>query len=123
MTASTPDIRPTDIGPTDISPTDIRWMGRALELAERGRGMTSPNPAVGAVVVADGRALGEGFHARAGAAPGDSRVGVGHGRDDAPHSGPQDVVDTGRRPAGVIARLERDVEIGAAGEGSRRGQG
>jgi len=67
MTASTPDIRPTDIGPTDISPTDIRWMGRALELAERGRGMTSPNPAVGAVVVADGRALGEGFHARAGA--------------------------------------------------------
>ncbi|HWM79362.1 MAG TPA: riboflavin biosynthesis protein RibD, partial [Methylomirabilota bacterium] len=42
-------------------------MGRALEIAERGRGMTSPNPAVGAVVVADGRALGEGFHARAGA--------------------------------------------------------
>src|SRR5438105_7566558 len=63
MTARTPEI-----GPTDISPMDIRWMGRALELAERGRGMTSPNPAVGAVVVADGRALGEGFHARAGTA-------------------------------------------------------
>jgi diaminohydroxyphosphoribosylaminopyrimidine deaminase/5-amino-6-(5-phosphoribosylamino)uracil reductase len=42
-------------------------MGRALELAERGRGMTSPNPTVGAVVVAAGRALGEGFHSRAGA--------------------------------------------------------
>jgi len=68
MTARAPEIGPTDISPTDISPMDIRWMGRALELAERGRGMTSPNPAVGAVVVADGRALGEGFHARAGTA-------------------------------------------------------
>ena len=41
-------------------------MGRALELAERGAGLTSPNPLVGAVVVATGRAVGEGFHARAG---------------------------------------------------------
>jgi diaminohydroxyphosphoribosylaminopyrimidine deaminase / 5-amino-6-(5-phosphoribosylamino)uracil reductase len=41
-------------------------MGRALELAERGAGLTSPNPMVGAVVVAAGRAVGEGFHARAG---------------------------------------------------------
>jgi len=45
---------------------DFRWMGRALELAERGAGLTSPNPLVGAVVVATGRAVGEGFHARAG---------------------------------------------------------
>jgi diaminohydroxyphosphoribosylaminopyrimidine deaminase/5-amino-6-(5-phosphoribosylamino)uracil reductase len=45
---------------------DLRWMGRALELAERGAGLTSPNPMVGAVVVAAGRAVGEGFHARAG---------------------------------------------------------
>lgn len=42
------------------------WMARALELAARGRGRTSPNPMVGAVVVKDGRAAGEGFHARAG---------------------------------------------------------
>jgi len=46
--------------------TDARWMTRALELAERGRGLTSPNPLVGAVVVRDGRAVGEGFHAHAG---------------------------------------------------------
>ena len=45
---------------------DFRWMGRALELAERGAGLTSPNPMVGAVIVAAGRAVGEGFHARAG---------------------------------------------------------
>jgi diaminohydroxyphosphoribosylaminopyrimidine deaminase/5-amino-6-(5-phosphoribosylamino)uracil reductase len=41
-------------------------MGRALELAARGAGLTSPNPAVGAVVVAEGRAVGEGFHSRPG---------------------------------------------------------
>src|SRR5438093_1499586 len=45
---------------------DARWMRRALELAERGRGLTSPNPIVGAVVVRDGRVIGDGFHARAG---------------------------------------------------------
>jgi diaminohydroxyphosphoribosylaminopyrimidine deaminase/5-amino-6-(5-phosphoribosylamino)uracil reductase len=41
-------------------------MGRALELAERGAGLTSPNPMVGAVVVAAGRPVGAGFHAKAG---------------------------------------------------------
>ena len=32
--------------------SDIEYMNRALDLAERGRGTTSPNPMVGAVVVA-----------------------------------------------------------------------
>ena len=41
-------------------------MARALELAAGGLGLTSPNPAVGAVLVRDGRAVGEGFHERAG---------------------------------------------------------
>lgn len=40
------------------------FMRRALALAKRGR--TSPNPRVGAVVVRDGRNIGEGFHPRAG---------------------------------------------------------
>jgi diaminohydroxyphosphoribosylaminopyrimidine deaminase/5-amino-6-(5-phosphoribosylamino)uracil reductase len=39
---------------------------RALELAERGRGTTRPNPVVGAVVVRDGRVIGEGWHERKG---------------------------------------------------------
>ena len=43
-------------------------MRRALELAERGRYATSPNPMVGCVIVRDGRVLGEGFHRRAGEA-------------------------------------------------------
>ncbi|WP_458734489.1 bifunctional diaminohydroxyphosphoribosylaminopyrimidine deaminase/5-amino-6-(5-phosphoribosylamino)uracil reductase RibD [Zobellella taiwanensis] len=45
---------------------DARWMARALELARRGRFTTSPNPAVGCVIVKDGELLGEGFHRRAG---------------------------------------------------------
>ena len=39
---------------------------RALELAEQGRGTTHPNPVVGAVVVRDGRVVGEGWHERKG---------------------------------------------------------
>jgi diaminohydroxyphosphoribosylaminopyrimidine deaminase/5-amino-6-(5-phosphoribosylamino)uracil reductase len=39
---------------------------RALELAERGRGTTHPNPVVGAVVVRDGEVVGEGWHERQG---------------------------------------------------------
>jgi diaminohydroxyphosphoribosylaminopyrimidine deaminase/5-amino-6-(5-phosphoribosylamino)uracil reductase len=39
---------------------------RALELAERGRGTTHPNPVVGAVVVSDGEIVGEGWHEQAG---------------------------------------------------------
>jgi diaminohydroxyphosphoribosylaminopyrimidine deaminase/5-amino-6-(5-phosphoribosylamino)uracil reductase len=46
--------------------TDRDFMRRALEIAERGRGLTSPNPLVGAVVVRDGRIVGEGAHLRAG---------------------------------------------------------
>lgn len=39
---------------------------RALELAERGRGTTHPNPIVGAVLVRDGEIVGEGWHERPG---------------------------------------------------------
>jgi diaminohydroxyphosphoribosylaminopyrimidine deaminase/5-amino-6-(5-phosphoribosylamino)uracil reductase len=41
-------------------------LGRALELAERGRGTTHPNPVVGAVVVKDGEVVGEAWHERRG---------------------------------------------------------
>lgn len=42
------------------------YMRRALDLARRGEGYTSPNPMVGAVVVKDGRIVGEGYHQAAG---------------------------------------------------------
>jgi diaminohydroxyphosphoribosylaminopyrimidine deaminase/5-amino-6-(5-phosphoribosylamino)uracil reductase len=41
-------------------------MRRAFELAARGKGRVSPNPLVGAVVVRDGRIVGEGWHAEVG---------------------------------------------------------
>ena len=37
-------------------------MRRGLELAERGRGHTAPNPIVGAVIVRGGKIVGEGWH-------------------------------------------------------------
>lgn len=41
---------------------DIDWMNRALELAKGGRGKVSPNPMVGAVIVKNGKCIGEGYH-------------------------------------------------------------
>lgn len=40
----------------------VPYMLRALRLAEKGRGKTSPNPMVGALVVANGRVVGQGYH-------------------------------------------------------------
>ena len=48
------------------SERDTRHLMRAVELAGEARGMTSPNPMVGAVIVKDGRVIGEGLHAAAG---------------------------------------------------------
>lgn len=49
--------------PTD---TDIHYMKEAISLAERGRGFTSPNPMVGAVVVKANQIVGRGWHRAAG---------------------------------------------------------
>lgn len=45
---------------------DEKWMRRCLQLARQGVATTAPNPMVGAVVVCDGRIVGEGYHVRAG---------------------------------------------------------
>jgi diaminohydroxyphosphoribosylaminopyrimidine deaminase/5-amino-6-(5-phosphoribosylamino)uracil reductase len=51
-----------------LSPSeqDREFMAHALSLAEKGRGLVEPNPMVGAVVVEDGRVVGEGFYKRFG---------------------------------------------------------
>ncbi len=46
---------------------DSLYMRRALELARKAMGCTTPNPMVGAVIVKDGVVLGEGYHTKAGA--------------------------------------------------------
>ena len=48
------------------SAQDIEYMQRAMELAENGRGFVNPNPLVGAVIVKDGRVIGEGWHRKYG---------------------------------------------------------
>ncbi len=52
--------------PNSVPTSDERFMSRALSLAERGRGLASPNPVVGACVVKKGRLISSGFHARFG---------------------------------------------------------
>ena len=49
------------------SDIDLGFMREAIALAAEGRYSTTPNPAVGCVIVRDGRVVGRGFHARAGA--------------------------------------------------------
>ena len=46
--------------------TDIKYMQRAINLAERGRGWTSPNPLVGCVIVKNGKIIAEGYHEKIG---------------------------------------------------------
>ncbi|MGA8531139.1 MAG: bifunctional diaminohydroxyphosphoribosylaminopyrimidine deaminase/5-amino-6-(5-phosphoribosylamino)uracil reductase RibD [Acidobacteriaceae bacterium] len=55
---------PKDLGsrPLEIAAEHDRWMRRALELAQDSVGLASPNPAVGCVLVREGRIVGEGFH-------------------------------------------------------------
>lgn len=45
---------------------DVDYMRRAIELAGKGMGFTNPNPMVGAVIVKDGRIIGEGYHEKCG---------------------------------------------------------
>jgi len=51
-----------------VSDADLKFIKRALKLAEGGRGYVSPNPLVGAVLVKDGKIVGEGYHQRYGEA-------------------------------------------------------
>ncbi len=56
---------PVAVGPQG-PPADERHLLRALELAARGRGTTSPNPMVGCVLVQGDDVVGEGWHVHAG---------------------------------------------------------
>jgi diaminohydroxyphosphoribosylaminopyrimidine deaminase/5-amino-6-(5-phosphoribosylamino)uracil reductase len=55
------------LGQTLATERDERHLSRAIELASEARGHTSPNPLVGAVIVKNGRTIGEGYHTAAGA--------------------------------------------------------
>ena len=46
--------------------TDEQYMEYALNLAKKGEGHVAPNPMVGAVIVKNGRIIGEGYHEKYG---------------------------------------------------------
>jgi len=50
----------------DLKDKDKRFLEIAIGLAEKARGLTSPNPLVGAVIVKNGRVLSKGYHKKAG---------------------------------------------------------
>ncbi len=83
--------------PADLSEHE-RWMALALKLARRGRGKVEPNPMVGAVVVKNGRLVGEGYHQRFGG----------------PHAEPNALRDAGPRARGatVYVSLEPCAHYG-----------
>ena len=64
---------------------DEHYMQLAFELAERGRGLTHPNPRVGAVVVAGGEVVGRGYHRGSGL----------------PHAEAEALADAGERARGA----------------------
>lgn len=66
-----------------------KYMERALELAEYGRGFTSPNPVVGAVIVKDGEIIGEGWHRK-------------YGQAHAERNAVADCINRGNDPAGAV---------------------
>jgi len=66
MPSLSPARFPCPKGYQRLNALDRLYLSRAYELARRGAGNTSPNPIVGAVVVANGEIAGEGFHHRAG---------------------------------------------------------
>lgn len=63
------------------SMTDEEYMRYALELAKRGCGFVSPNPMVGAVIVKNGKIIGEGWHTKYGC-PHAEREALSHCTDD-----------------------------------------
>lgn len=53
---------------TKFTKFDEQMMKRCLEIAEKGKGFTNPNPMVGAVIVKDGKIISEGYHEHIGGA-------------------------------------------------------
>src|SRR5438876_2371806 len=91
---------------------DRSFMLRALRLAERGRGHTSPNPVVGAVVVRGGRVVGEGWHRSLGLAHAEAealeRAG-GRSRGATLYVTLEPCAHTGRTPPCTDALIEAGI--------------
>ena len=97
---------------TTATERDLRHLRRAIELAERARGHTSPNPLVGAVVVRGDTVIGEGFHARAGEPHAERMALAACGEDPAGatmYVSLEPCAHTGRTPPCTAAILESGI--------------
>ncbi len=83
----------------DLNELDIAYLERAIDLADRARGCTSPNPVVGAVIARGAEILGEGYHV----GPGQDHAEIVAIKDALRRAGAPAEAVTGRR-AGVDCR-------------------
>jgi len=91
---------------------DTAYMRRALRLAARASGRTSPNPLVGAVIVKDGRVVGEGYHHAAGEAHAEAnalRKAQGEARGATMYVNLEPCVHQGRTPPCVDALRDAGI--------------
>ncbi|MFI5025972.1 MAG: bifunctional diaminohydroxyphosphoribosylaminopyrimidine deaminase/5-amino-6-(5-phosphoribosylamino)uracil reductase RibD [Solirubrobacterales bacterium] len=117
MTSQSTELDPKEASIAAVSTEqEASYLRRALELAEGGRGLVSPNPLVGAVIVRDGEVIGEGFHAELGGLHAE-RVAIEDARSrGADPAGAaiyvtlEPCAHTGRQPPCTEAILEAGIE-------------
>ena len=96
-----------------ITEEDKKYMRRAIELAKLGTGAVNPNPLVGAVIVKDGRIIGEGYHRKYGELHAE-REAIAHLTEDAEGADMYVTLEPcchyGKQPPCALAVIEHKIK-------------